>query len=329
MRNATPRRKFLTGLGALGLAGLAPAAWAQSGWPNRPIRFITQAAAGDPVELRLREFAQGLTPLLNGAPTVIDNKPGAGGVLAHQALLGAPADGYTFMLANAAMTIFPSIYRKLPYSPARDFVPVAFSGLSPIGLAIPASRPEKTLAEWVAWASKQKGKLNFASPGNGSVSHVYGFQVNEDFDIGATHVPYKGVSPALMDMVAGQVHFTMLDTFSLRPLLTKGDLRLLAVTGERRSKFLPNVPTFAELGHKGYERMGWTGYYAKAGTPAPILEQMAAAINKLNATPEWTEKRDQVWSDWRPFTTAEIADRVKSETETYARLIARIGFYAD
>lgn len=329
MRNSIGRRDFLTNLGAIGLGlGLGPAQ-AQSAWPSRPIRFITQAAAGDAVELRLREFAQALSPLLNGAPTIIDNKPGAGGMLAHQALLQAPADGYTFMLANAAMTIFPSIYRKLPYSPLKDFMPVAFSGLSPIGLAIPASRPEKTLAEWVAWAGKQKGKLNFGSPGNGSVSHVYGFQVNEDFDLGATHIPYKGASPALMDLAAGQVHYLMLDTFSLRPLLTRGALRVLAVTGERRSKFLPDVPTFAELGHRGYDRMGWTGYYARAGTPTAIVEQMAAAINKLNAAPEWAEKRDQVWSDWQPFKPAELAERVKLETEAYARLIAKIGFYAD
>ena len=329
MRNDFKRREFLTGVGAMGMSAMAPSAWAQTAWPNRPIRFVTQAAAGDPVELRLRDFAQGLSPLLNGVPAIIDNKPGAGGVLAHQTLLQAPADGYTFMLANAAMTIFPSIYRKLSYSPLKDFTPVAFSGLSPIGLAIPASRPEKTLADWAAWASRQKGKLNYASAGNGSVSHVYGYQVSEDFDLGATHIPYKGVSPALVDMVAGQVHFVMLDTFSLRPLLTKGDLRLLAVTGDRRSKFLPAVPTFAELGHRGYDRMGWTGYYAKAGTPAPILEQMAGAINKLNATTEWTDKRDQVWSDWRAFTPAEMAERVKNETEAYARLIAKIGFYAD
>lgn len=323
------RRHLLTGLGALGLTPLAAPAWAQSGWPNRPVRFITQAAAGDPVELRLREFLQALTPVLNNTPMVVDNKPGAGGVLAHQTLVQAPADGYTFMLANAAMTIFPSIYRKLPYSPLKDFQPVAFSGLSPIGFAVPASRPEKTLAEWVAWARTQKGKLNYASPGNGSVSHIYGFQVNDDFDLGATHIPYKGVSPALLDMVGGQVHFVMLDTFSLRPLLLKGDLKLLAVTGDRRSKYLPAVPTFAELGHKGYDRMGWTGYYTRAGTPAPIVEQMAAAINRLNGLPEWMEKRDQSWSDWRPFTPTEMAERVRAETEAYARLVAKIGFYAD
>jgi len=304
-------------------------AHAQAPYPSKPLRVVVPYAPGGATDLIARAVAAKLGEVL-GQPVLIDNKPGANSGIGAETVAKAPADGYTLFFTNdATFVLNPLLFTKLSYDMARDFVPVAFSGLSPIGLAIPASRPEKTLAEWVAWASKQKGKLNYASPGNGSVSHVYGFQVNEDFDIGATHVPYKGVSPALMDMVAGQVHFTMLDTFSLRPLLTKGDLRLLAVSGERRSKYLPNVPTFAELGHKGYERMGWTGYYAKAGTPAAILEQMAAAINKLNATPEWTEKRDQVWSDWRPYTTAEIADKVRSETETYARLIAKIGFYAD
>lgn len=323
------RRDVLARWGALGLmAGSAPA-WPQARWPSRSIRFVTPSAPGDPVDLRLREFSQGLQPLLNGVSTVVDNKTGAGGILAHQTLLQAPADGYTFLLANAAMTIFPAIYRKLPYSPIRDFVPVAFSGLSPIGLAVPASRPEKTLAEWAAWAGTQKGKLNYGSPGNGSVSHVYGFQVNEDFNVGATHIPYKGASPALMDLASGQVHFIMLDIFSLRPLLGKGALRLLAVSGERRSKYLPEVPTFAELGHGGYDRVGWTGYYARAGTPSEIIEQMAAAMNKLNAAPEWVDKRAQVWSDWTELKPAEMAERVKRETEAYARLVAKIGFYAD
>jgi len=329
MRQAIPRRHALTHLAALGLASVAGTARAQPKWPSRPVRFITQSAPGDPVDLRLREFVQGLQPLLGGVNSIVDNKTGAGGILAHQALLQAPADGHTFLLANAAMTIFPSIYRKLPYAPLRDFMPIAFSGLSPIGLAIPATSPEKTLAEWAAAAARQKGRLNFSSPGNGSVSHVYGFQVNEDLGLGATHIPYKGASPALMDLASGQVHFMMLDIFSLRPLLTQGALRLLAVSGERRSKYLPDVPTFAELGHRGYDRTGWTGYYARAGTPAAVAEQMAAAMNQLNAAPEWVEKRGQVWSDWLPLKPAEMAERVKAETEAYARLVAKIGFYAD
>ena len=329
MRTTLNRREALTRLSALGLTGPTGVAWAQAKWPSRPLRFITQSAPGDPVDLRLREFVQGLQPLLGGANPIVDNKTGAGGILAHQALLQAPADGHTFLLANAAMTIFPSIYRKLPYSPLRDFMPIAFSGLSPIGLAIPAASPEKTLAEWAAAAARQKGRLNYGSPGNGSVSHVYGFQVNEDLGLGATHIPYKGASPALMDLASGQVHFMMLDIFSLRPLLAQGALRLLAVSGERRSRYLPDVPTFAELGHRGYDRTGWTGYYARAGTPATVLEQMAAAMNQLNAAPEWVEKRGQVWSDWLPLKPAEMAERVKAETEAYARLVAKIGFYAD
>jgi tripartite-type tricarboxylate transporter receptor subunit TctC len=331
MHKSITRRSALAHLSTLGLACSARAAWGQAKWPSRPVRFITQSAPGDPVDLRLREFTQGLQPLLGGVNSIIDNKTGAGGILAHQALLQAPADGHTFLLANAAMTIFPSIYRKLPYSPLRDFMPIAFSGFSPIGLAVAASSPERTLAEWAASAARQsqKGRLNYGSPGNGSVSHVYGFQVNEDFGLGATHIPYKGASPALMDLASGQVHFMMLDIFSLRPLLAQGALRLLAVSGDRRSKYLPEVPTFAELGHRGYDRTGWTGYYARAGTPAAVAEQMATAMNQLNAAPEWVEKRGQVWSDWLPLKPAEMAERVKAETEAYARLVAKIGFYAD
>ncbi len=329
MKDVDQRRHFLARLAGLAALPAVTCSWAEANWPNRPLRFVTPSAPGDPVDLRLRDFTQGLQPLLNGTTTLVDNKSGAGGRLAHQALLQAPADGYTYLLANAAMTIFPAIYRKLPCSPIRDFVPIAFSGLSPIGLAIAAERPQKTLDEWIAWARTQKGRLNYGSPGNGSVSHVYGFQVNEDFDLGATHIPYKGASPVLMDLAGGQVHYVMLDIFSLRPLLGKGALRLLAVSGTRRSKYLPDVPTFAELGHGGYDRMGWTGYYAKSGTPAEIIEAMAAAINKLSATPEWAAKRAQVWSDWIEQTPTEMAERVKRETEVYARLVPKIGFYAD
>lgn len=324
------RRDCLAGAVALGAAGVVPGTRAQAQvWPARPIRFVTQSAAGDPVELRLREFLQGLSAQFKNHPMIVDNKPGAGGMIAHQALLNAPADGHTVMLANAAIAIFPGIYRKLPYNPLKDFQPVAFSGLAPIGLAIPASRPEKTLKDWLIWARQQKGKLNYGSPGNGSVSHVYGFQFNEDVDLDASHIPYKGAAPALLDMVGGQVHFMLLDIFSLRPLLSKGELRVLAVTGDERSKFLPEVPSFTELGYKGYDRMGWTGYYVRAGTNPAIVDQLAQAINNLNAGPEWSQKRDLVWSEWKNLKPAELLVRIRHETETYTRLIQKIGFYAD
>lgn len=300
-------------------------------WPgSRAVRFVSQAAPGDPVDIRLREFLKGLTPALGGATLITDNKPGAGGVLAHQSVLNAPADGSSVLLANAAMTIIPTFYRKLPYNPAKDFAPVAFSGLSPIGLAIPASRPEVSLKSWVAWAQQQKGQLNYASPGNGSVSHLYGFELADRMGIQATHIPYKGATPAVLGMATGDAQFTMLDIFSLRPMLAKGTLRLLAVTGAERSKYLPEVPTFKELGYPGYERMGWTAYYMKAGTPSAIVEQLAGAINQVNAQPEWIERREQQWSAWPgPLAPADLAHQMLAETETWAAVIRKAGVYAD
>ena len=316
-------------LAQLGLVGGAQAQAQANNWPNRPIKFVTQSAAGDPVDLRLREFLNELAPQLKGAVFIVDNKPGAGGLIAHQAVLNQPADGNTVLVTNATMTIFPTLYRKLSYNPLKDFAPVAFSGIAPIALAIPASRPEKTLKDWTAWAKQQKNTLNYASPGNASVSHLYGYQLTDQFGLGATHIPYKGAMPALMDMLGGQVHFMMLDTFSLRPLLMKGDVRVLAVTGDERSKFLPDVPTFKELGHAGYERTGWTAYYMRAGTPPAIVAQLAQLINGLNATPGWVAKRDQQWSEWTPLSPAAMGDRIRSETEAWAVLIRKNGFYAD
>jgi len=260
---------------------------------------------------------------------VVDNKAGAGGLLAHQAVLNAPADGYSVLLANAAITILPTISRKLPYSPVRDFVPVAFSGLSPIALAIPASRPEKTLKDWVNWAKSQGTKLNYASSGNGSVSHLYGYQLSEQFGLNATHIPYKGVAPAMLDMVGGQVQFIMLDIFSLRPMIAKGDVRVLAMAMDERFKHTPDVPTFKELGFSGYDRMGWTAYYLRTGTPQYIVDQLAAAINQHNQSQEWITKREQVWSHWIQMTPREIAERIRYETEAWGALVKRTGFYVD
>jgi len=316
------RRSLLTAALLSPLAGALPGrAVAQAPWPTRPVRFVTQAAPGDAVELRLRDFLKGLTPLLRNEALVVDNKPGAGGLLAQQTVLNAPADGYNVLLANAAITILPTISRKLPFSPLRDFLPVAFSGLSPIALAIPASRPEKTLKDWVNWARTQGGKLNYASAGNGSVSHLYGFQVSDQFGLGATHVPYKGVSPALIDMIGGQVQFIMLDIFSLRPMLAKGDIRVLAMATDERFKHTPDVPTFKELGYTGYDRMGWTAYYLRAGTPPAIVDQLAAAINQHNLSPEWVAKREQVWSHWLPMSPRDIAERIAGQAH---RLLCRL-----
>ncbi|MGO1766700.1 hypothetical protein CAP48_08890 [Advenella sp. S44] len=323
------RRRMLLGVAAtLCLPGVRALAQA-SGWPGRNIRFVTQSAPGDAVDVRLRELLLDLGPLLNGQTLIPDNKPGAGGVLAHQSVLNAPADGYSVLLANATMTILPAFNRKLSYNPLEEFTPVAVQGLSPIGLAIPASRPEKTLDDWLQWARQQGDQLNYGSVGNGSVSHLYGFQLADDMGFRATHIPFKGGTPGLLAMLAGDVHYGMYDTFSLRPLLNKGGLRVLAVTGEKRSRFLPNVPTFKELGHAGYDRMGWTGYFLKKETPVEIVARLAQSINQVNAKPQWSTKREQLWSEWHDMTPEQLATRVQTDAQAWASIVQKTGVYAD
>ncbi len=323
------RRRLLQGAAAtLCLPGI-PALAQSSGWPSRNIRFVTQSAPGDAVDTRLRDILIDLAPLLNGAPLVPDNRPGAGGVLAHQSVLNAPADGYSVLLGNATMTVLPAFNRKLSYDPQKEFTPVAVQGLSPIGLAIPASRPETTLADWLAWARQQGDRLNYGSVGNGSVSHLYGFQLAGDMGLNATHVPFKGATPGLLAMLAGDVHYGMYDTFSLRSLLDKGGLRVLAVTGDQRSKFLPDVPTFKELGHANYERMGWTAYFLRTSTDPEIVARLAQAINQVNMRPEAARKREDLWSEWRSMTPAELTTRVRTDAAAWAAIVDKAGVYAD
>jgi tripartite-type tricarboxylate transporter receptor subunit TctC len=329
MDSSVSRRRLLQATSAsLGWPGFHAAAGTQD-WPGRIVRFVTQSAPGDAVDLRLRDFLQGLAPLLGGATLVPDNKPGAGGVLSTQSVINAPADGSNVLVANATMTILPAFNRKLPYDPLTQLTPVALQGVSPIGLAIPASRPEKTLAGWVKWAQSQKGQINYCSVGNGSVSHLYGFQLADQMGFEATHIPYKGGTPGLLAMVGGDVQYAMLDTFSLRPLLSRGNLRILAITGDERSKYLPNVPTFTGLGFPGFDRTGWTGYFVRSGTQQSVVDRLAQAIGQLSATPEWNRKREEQWSTWRNMSPAELAGKVRAEAAAWSAIVHKAGVYAD
>lgn len=325
MQHLLSRRQIIQATAACA-AGTALPTWAQSDWPSRPLRLITHSVAGDPNDVVMRRYAQGASAELNGQPLVVENKPGAGGVLAHQEFLRNPADGYTIMHANVAVTLLPSTHPKLPYNPLTDFTPVSFMGWNALGLAIPANRPEKTFAEWAAWARTQKGKLNYGSSGKGSVQHLYGWQLDDHLDLDATHVAYRGIGPAIRDLIAGQFHFIISDTFSLRSFVESGQLRLLAVTGPERSQFLPDMPTFRELGVANFERMGWNAWYLKKGTPQAIVDRLSAVTHRVSASADWTALRNQFWVDWRPMTPVEVAAQVRRETEAWAQVVKKSGY---
>lgn len=324
MQEPYSRRCFLQAA-ASGVAGLALPAFAQSDWPARPVRVVTHSAAGDPNDLVVRRFAQAVSTEL-GQNLVIENTPGAGGVLAHREFLRTPADGYSILHANVAVTLLPSTHPKLPYNPLAEFAPVAFMGWNALGLAIPANHPAKTYAEWAAWARTQKGKLNFGSGGNGSVQHLYGWQLSDHLGLDATHISYRGTGPAIRDMVGGQTHFVLSDTFSLRSFASGGQLRILAVTGPERSRYLPDVPTLGEFGAPNFEKRGWNAWFFKTGTPQAAVDRLASVANRVNALPEWAALREQLWIDWRPLTPAEVAAQVRRETESWAQVVKKSGY---
>lgn len=320
------RRQALHALGACA-AGLSWPRFARAAeWPSRTVRWVTAAGPGDPNDLVLRRLTEAMRPELNNMAIVVDNKPGAGGVLAHQDTLRSAADGYTVMVGNAAMTILPSLHKKLPYNPSADFAPVCIHGSVPVGLCVPAARPEKTYKEWAAWAKTQKGKLNYGSGGNGTVPHLYGFQMSEHLDVDATHIAYKGNAAMLREVVGGALHFAVIDIFQQRAFLQSGQLRLLAMAGTERSKFVPEAPTFAELGVPGFDRQAWNAWFVRKGTPQAMIDRLAEVSNRTWARPEWAALRDQFWIEWKEMTPAQIGQQVVRETAAWAEVVKRSGY---
>lgn len=325
-RTTLSRRHAIQAFGATAAGAL----WSQlaqaAEWPNRSVRWVTSAGPGDPNDLVLRRLTEAMRPELNNMAIVVENKPGAGGVLSHQDALRSAADGYTVVVGNAGMTILPALHKKLPYNPSTDFAPVAIHGSVPIGLCIPAARPEKTFKEWAAWAKTQKGKLNFGSGGNGSVPHLYGFQMSELVGADATHVAYKGAAPMMRELVGGALHYAVIDIFQQRAFLQSGQLRLLAIAGHDRSKFVPDVPTFAELGVSGFDRQAWNAWFVRKGTPQAMIDRLAEVSNRTWAKPEWAALREQFWIEWKEMTPAQISQQVVRESIAWAEVVKRSGY---
>lgn len=325
----TSRRDFLRYAQITGASVCAPSlAFAQEKWPTSTLRFISSSGPGDPVDLRLREFVEDLGPALGNSTRIVENRMGAGGIIAAQSLLTAQADGNSVLVGNAALAILPTYNKLLPFVPLRDLVPVALNGLSPACLAIPSSSPEKTLEEWVVGIKKRRANINYASSGTAGVAHLYGLQIDKEFSLNAVHIAYKGVNAALFSMMAGDSDYSVYSFFDIANYVKDGKLRVLAVTGDQRSGYLPQVPTFAEAGFPNYERVGWSAYYMKAGTRTTILDKLGDAINSLNSTSKWVRKRAETYSDWRNLSREQISQRLQSDTESWGKLMRRYSVYS-
>jgi tripartite-type tricarboxylate transporter receptor subunit TctC len=266
------------------LALLAPGAAAQP-WPDQPVRFIVPASPGSSLDVIARVLGEHLRSRWN-QPVVIEDKAGAGGMLGMNAVARAGADGHTLGIGfNGPIAFAPHLYRHMSYDPAKDLVPVVLTTSQPNVLAVAASHPANSVAEFVAWAKQQDGKLLYASVGTGSSSHLTMELFKSAAGFEGTHVPYKGSPEAAMSVVTGETHAIFAVEPALLPFLQSNQLKLLAATGKERTSDLENLPTLAESGHPEVQSLAWNGLFAPAGTPAALIEKINADVNAALAEP--------------------------------------------
>jgi len=277
-------RALLAALFLVTLAGTLPAC-AQE-YPRKAIRLIVPFAPGGGNDTVARAIAQSAGASL-GQPVVVDNRPGAGGMLGAELAARSPPDGYTLFLGGVGShAINPNLHAKLPYDPVKDFAPITLIASAPSVLVVNPSLPARTLAEFTALAKASPGRINYASNGNGSSAQLAAVLYESMAGVQMVHVPYKGLAPALVDLLAGEVQAMFSSVVAIVPNIKAGRLRALAVTGKRRAALLPEVPTLDESGVPGYEAGSWYGILAPAGTPQAIVAKLHEAILRTLAQPE-------------------------------------------
>ncbi|MHA7684646.1 Bug family tripartite tricarboxylate transporter substrate binding protein [Cupriavidus sp. PET2-C1] len=298
MAKYTLNNRFLPGLpvllacAALPLAlGAAPAAAAA--WPEKPIRLVVGFPPGGPVDTHARILAEKLQPIL-GQSVVLDYKAGAAGNIGSDSVAKAAPDGYTLLLANTGqMAINGALYPKLPYVMPRDFAPVARTALIPLVMVVNNNVPARNLKEFIGYARANPGKLNFASGGNGGISHLMPEMFKQASGTFIVHIPYKGSAPALTDVMGGQAQM-MADSIPLFTQYIKaGKVRALAVTSRHRSPALPDVPTMEEAGLKNFEVVGFYGMLAPAGTPKEVVAKLSGALQAVLGEADTRAKLEQ------------------------------------
>jgi tripartite-type tricarboxylate transporter receptor subunit TctC len=306
--------------GMAALLLLATAVASAQPWPNKPIRVIVGYSAGGAVDIIARTVAQSLSANL-GQPVIVENKPGAGTNIANRALIDSAPDGYTLMLAANALAANVSLYQPPPYDLARDVTAVSLVGRVPVVLAVAADSGYGTLAGLIAAARGAPKALNYASPGNGSTPHLAVELFQRAAGIALTHVPYKGGSQAITDVLGGHVQAVAVNALEVQPHVRSGKLRVLVVMTPQRSGIFPDVPTVAESGFAGFEASVWYGFIAPAGLPAPLLARLHTEIQRSLATDEVKGRLASAGGEVLPGPPEAFAALLTSERARYEKLI--------
>jgi tripartite-type tricarboxylate transporter receptor subunit TctC len=322
-----PRRNFLhLAAGAAALPAVSRIAGAQA-YPSRPVRIIVPFAPGGTFDIMARLIGQWLTEKL-GQPFVIENRPGAGGNVGTESVVRAPADGYALLLVGTANAISAMLYEKLNFNFIRDIVPVAGIARVPEVMLVNPSLPATTVRELIAYAKANPGKLTMASGGIGTLSHVEGELFKMMTGVNFVHVPYRGLGPALTDLLGGQVQVMFASMSASFEYVRANKLRALAVTTATRSDELPDVPTVAEF-VPGYEASGWFGIGAPKNTPSQIIDQLNEAINAGLADPKTKARLADLGGTPLAGSPADFGKFVADETEKWGRVIKFAGIKAE
>ena len=316
------RRQFLRAAAAAAVVPLFPPGARSESYPARPVHVIVGFAAGGPTDIAARIIGQWLTDRLGG-PFVIEARPGAGSNLAAAFVARAPADGYTLLVVGAPAAINATLYGNLSFNILRDLAPVAGIVRVPEVMVVNPSLPAKTVAEFIAYAKANPGKINMATGGSGSVPDVAGELFKFMTGVDVVRVGYRGGSPALIDLIAGQVQVMFETTLATAPYIRSGRLRALAVTSTARSEALPEVPTMAES-VPGYEASAWFGLGAPKDTPAEIVEQLNAAVTAGLADPKINARLADLGGVPMPMSAAEFGKHLADETEKWSKVVRAI-----
>jgi len=314
---------------ALVVTSLTTIAAAQDYPGNKPIKLVVPFPAGGGTDIFARVIGNKLAETLKWV-VVVDNKPGAGGNIGIDAVAKSPPDGYTIGLGQTSnLAINPSLYAKLPYDPLKDLVPIVLVADAPLVLVVPANSPFKTVADVVAAAKKKPGDVTFGSPGNGTVAHLTGELFQMAAGVKFQHIPYKGSAQALTDLMGGQVQVYMSSIPTALSHIKGGKLRALAVTSPKRAPSLPDVPTIAEAGYKGFDANTWFGLVAPAGTPAPIVTKINAEVNRILKMPDVKEKFAAEGGGAIGGSSQEFAALLKSDYVKWGKVVKDSGAKLD
>jgi tripartite-type tricarboxylate transporter receptor subunit TctC len=310
---------------ALGVLLAAQPASAQSSYPNRPVKILVGFTPGTAPDLAARILADRFSEVW-GTPFVVEDIPGAGSNVATDRVAKATADGTTLLMGgNPSLVINPSLYDKLPFDPIKDFAPISQVFIAANVLAVPIESPVKTVADLVALAKAEPGRLSYAHAGVGTSQHLAAelFKYMAQADIAA--VPYRGSTALMPDLLAGRVNMSFANIVNVLPLAREGKLRALAITSRKRSQLAPELPTMAESGFPGFEAVPWFGLLAPSGTPLDVVDKLHNETVKTLAMPEVRKKFDELGLEPVGNTPAEFAAIIKKETPEWAKVIKDAG----